>query len=100
MRYDLEIEELGCDTDHIHLLCSFSPKYSGGKIVRLFKSITARELFKQHPDLKKELWGGEFWADGYYLATVSKKGNWDVVENYVRNQGKTKDKEKKLRKLF
>ena len=38
--------------------------------MRLFKSITARELFRQFPELRKELWGGEFWADGYYLATV------------------------------
>src|SRR3989339_2275578 len=56
-RYELEIEELGCDLNQIHLLCSFHPKYSGGQIVRLFKSITARELFKLFPEIKKELWG-------------------------------------------
>ncbi len=55
----------------------------------MFKSITAVELFKHRPDLKKELWGGEFWSDGYYLATVGEGGNWKVVENYVRSQGKT-----------
>lgn len=87
-RYELDIEQLGCDLDHIHLLCSFHPKYSGGEVVRLFKSITARELFKRLPDLRKELWGGEFWSDGYYLATVGEGGNWEVVEKYVRNQGK------------
>ena len=37
--------------------------------------------------LKKDLWGGEFWTDGYYAATVSTGGNWAVVEKYVRNQG-------------
>ena len=86
-RYEFEMESLGCDDTHIHLLTSFHPKYSIGQFVRLYKSITARELFRNHPELKKELWGGEFWADGYYVATVGEKGNWSVVEAYVKNQG-------------
>ena len=89
-RYELAIEQLGTDGDHIHLLVSFHPKYSIGQFVRIFKSNVARELFRQFPALKKELWGGEFWTDGYYAATVSTAGNWATVEAYVRNQGKTK----------
>ncbi len=88
-RYDIWFEQIGCDENHIHILCSFHPKYSGSDIVRTFKSITAKQLFKQFPELRKELWGGEFWSDGYYLATVSERGNWQQVETYVRNQGKT-----------
>ena len=91
-RYELAIEELGCDLNHIHLLCSFHPKYGGGQVVRLFKSITARELFKQFPELKKELWGGEFWSDGYYLATISERGTIKNLEQYIRNQGATPEK--------
>jgi putative transposase len=88
-RYDVCFEKIGTDGDHIHLLCSFHPKYSGAQIVTMFKSITARELFKRFPELRKELWGGEFWSDGYYIATVSERGNWKTVEQYVANQGKT-----------
>lgn len=87
-RYEIEFEEIGCDENHIHILCSFHPKYSIGEVVRKFKSITARELFKKYGWLKKELWGGEFWSDGYYAATVGERGNWHAVERYVRNQGK------------
>jgi len=87
-RYDFEIEQIGTDGDHIHLLCSFAPKYSGGQFVRLYKSITARRIFKKFPDLRKELWGGELWSDGYYFATVSERGSWKTVEKYVKNQGK------------
>lgn len=86
-RYEITIEQIGCDQDHIHLLCSFHPKYSIGSVVQKFKSITARELFKTFPELKRDLWGGEFWSDGYYVGTVSERGNWRIVENYVRNQG-------------
>ena len=87
-RYELEIEQIGCDNDHIHLLVSFHPKYSVGQFVRLYKSITAKQVFLKFPEVKKDLWGGEFWTDGYYVATVGEKGNWSVVERYVKNQGK------------
>ncbi len=87
-RYEIEFEEIGCDRDHIHILCSFHPKYSIGEVVRKFKSITARELFNRYPELRKELWGGEFWSDGYYAATVGERGNWNIVARYVKNQGK------------
>ena len=88
-RYDIQFEKIGCDVDHIHLLASFAPKYSGSEVVGMFKSITARELFKKFPLLKRDLWGGEFWSDGFYFATVSERGDWRTVERYVANQGKT-----------
>lgn len=86
-RYGVEMERVGCDSDHIHLLVSIHPKYAPGQFVRLFKSITAKQLFLQFPDLKKDLWGGEFWTDGYYVSTVGERGNWSVVEKYIRDQG-------------
>ena len=95
-RYGIEIERMGCDENHIHLLCGAHPKYAPGQLVRLFKSISGRELFKRHVWLKKELWGGEFWSDGYYVATVGERGDWGVVEKYVRMQGKN-PKEVQLR---
>ncbi|MCK5602117.1 IS200/IS605 family transposase [Candidatus Pacearchaeota archaeon] len=95
-RYGMEIEQLGSDEDHVHLLCGAHPKYAPGQLVRLFKSITGRELFRRHIWLKKELWGGEFWTDGYYVATVGERGDWNVVEKYVRLQGK-EPKEVQLR---
>ena len=87
IRYDLEMEKMGADQNHIHLLCSFHPKYSIGQVVRLYKSITAKQLFKTYPEIKKDLWGGEFWSDGYYAATVSEKGSWVAVEKYIASQG-------------
>jgi len=86
-RYDIEIEQMGADKNHSHLLCTAHPKVSIGDIVRVYKSITARELFRTFPELKKELWGGEFWSDGYYAATVGQRNNWETVYKYVKNQG-------------
>ena len=95
-RYDIEFEKIGTDQDHIHILASFAPKYSGSDVVRIFKSITAKQLFVRFPLLRKELWGGEFWSDGFYLATIGERGNWKAVEKYVANQGKTMDQLQQL----
>ena len=86
-RYGIEVEALGLDQNHVHVLCSAHPKYAPGRIVQIFKSLTAREVFRQVPRIRKELWGGEFWTDGYYAGTVGERGNWAVVEAYVRGQG-------------
>ncbi len=86
-RYECDIEQIGCDLNHIHLLISLHPKYSIGAFVRLYKSITAKQLFLKFPELKRDLWGGEFWTDGYYVATVGERGNWNIVKQYVKKQG-------------
>ena len=98
-RYAIEMEAIGIDKDHIHLLCSAHPKVAPGRIVQIFKSITAREIFLRKPTVKKELWGGEFWTDGYYVATVGERANWDTVEKYVQTQGQPKAELRQL-KLF
>ena len=95
-RYAIEIEAIGCDKDHIHLLCGAHPKMAPGRIVQIFKSITAREIFRKKPSVKEELWGGEFWTDGYYVATVGERGNWDTVERYIKKQGQSKSDLKQL----
>ena len=96
-RYEIEVEALGMDRDHIHLLCAAHPKMSPGKIVQIFKSITAREIFRRKPVVKKQLWGGEFWTDGYYVATVGERANWNTVEKYIQKQGKTREELRQLR---
>ena len=90
-RYAIEISDIGFDQNHIHLLCRFLPKYSGGQVIRLVKNITAKAVFAQAPSVKKYLWGGEFWTDGYYIATIGSRGNKTIIENYIRNQGRGKD---------
>lgn len=90
-RYAIEIYQVGFDQDHIHILCRFLPKYSGGQIVRVIKSITSQHIFKEVPKVKKELWGGEFWTEGYYIATVSGRGNKKVIEEYIKKQGREED---------
>jgi len=86
-RYEIKFLEIGTDKDHVHFLVQSIPKYSPTKIITLIKSITAKQIFEKHPEVKKKLWGGEFWGDGYYVSTVSKHGNEEVISKYVQNQG-------------
>lgn len=101
-RYEMHFLEIGTDKDHIHLLVQSVPTYNVTQIVTTIKSITAREVFKLYPDVKKILWGGEFWTDGYFVSTVSKHGNEDTVKNYVKTQGQEYKKmhEDRQLKLF
>jgi putative transposase len=91
-RYQVKFLEIGTDKDHVHFLVQSVPTYSVTRIVTLIKSLTAREVFKRCPQVKKQLWGGEFWTDGYFASTVGKHGNEDTIGSYVKNQGKTYQK--------
>jgi Transposase and inactivated derivatives len=90
-RYAIEIQTVGFDRNHVHVLCRFLPKYSGGQVIRLIKSITSQAVFRLVPEIKKELWGGEFWTDGYYIGTVSGRGDRRIIESYIKKQGRQED---------
>jgi putative transposase len=75
----------------VHFLSQSVPPFSPTRIVRTIKSITARELFSRMPQVKKYLWGGEFWSDGYYISTVSRHGSEKEIQQYVATQGRQKE---------
>ena len=86
-RYNIVIDEIGFDQDHIHIFCGAKPSYSPSQVMDIVKSITARQIFKQFPKLKtQELWGGEFWSDGKYIGTVGETSNEQQIKKYIRNQ--------------
>jgi REP element-mobilizing transposase RayT len=86
-RFEITFLEIGTDKDHVHFLVQSVPMLSPKRIVQIVKSITAREIFRACPEVKKQLWGGEFWTDGYFISTVGKHGNEDVIKKYIQNQG-------------
>ena len=86
-RYEIHFIEIGTDGDHAHFLVQSVPTASPKDIVQTIKSITAREIFKQNPEVKKLLWGGQFWTKGYYVNTVGLYATEAIIRNYVKNQG-------------
>ncbi len=87
-RYEITFVEIGNDEDHVHYLVQGVPIESPKAIVQTIKSITAREIFRLHPEVKKMLWGGQIWTSGYYINTVGQYGNEKVIREYVENQGR------------
>ena len=87
-RYDINIMEIGTDGDHVHFLIQSVSMFAPTEIARIIKSITAREIYRLCPQVKKKLWGGNIWSAGYFVATVSEHGNEKQIQNYVRQQGK------------
>ncbi|MBI3440902.1 MAG: IS200/IS605 family transposase [Proteobacteria bacterium] len=87
-RYQVKFLEIGTDKGHVHFLVQSVPIYNVTKIAGMIKSITAREIFRRCPQVKKQLWGGEFWTDGYFASTVGKHGDENMIGKYVKNQGK------------
>jgi len=59
-RYDYTFLEIGIDEYHVHFLIQTVPNILISAMVQTIKSITAIEMFKRHPEVKRFLWGGEF----------------------------------------
>ncbi len=92
-RYGFEFDKVGTDGDHVHLLVGAPPRISPARLMQIVKSITARQLFKRFPEIRKILWGGEFWSDGGYVGTVGEGVTEDVIRNYIEQQGTIEEKE-------
>lgn len=90
-RYQVEFIEIGTDKNHVHFLIQSVPTYSPKQIIQMVKSLTAREIFKRAPEVKKQLWGGEFWTDGYFVGTVGRHGNEETIKRYVQQQGQAEE---------
>ena len=83
--YGMQMEELEVSEDHVHILISFPPRFSIGKVVGMLKSISARAMFEEFPGIKKKLWGGELWEDGYFARTVGSKLTSQIVRKYIQH---------------
>jgi REP-associated tyrosine transposase len=89
-RYEIEFLEIGIDKEHVHFLVQSVPMYSPKKVVQIIKSLTAREIFRRLPSVKKQLWGGEFWSKGYFISSVGRHGDEKTLTDYVKNQSPDK----------
>ncbi len=94
-KYEIEFVEIGTDSDHVHFLIQGIPRMSPSEIVQVVKSITGREIFRLHPEVKMLLWGGHIWSSGYYINTVGQHGTEEVIKKYVESQGRV-DEYKKI----
>lgn len=85
----INIVEMECMPDHIHLLVECSPQHFIPDMVKVLKGNSARYIFMAYSELKKQLWGGHLWNPSYFVATVSDNTRTQIQE-YIASQ-KMKD---------
>jgi len=90
-RYRFEFDTIGTEVDNLHIFVGTGPKYSPSRLIQIIKSIIAREMFKAFTELRKALWGGEFWSGGSYVGTVGDCVTADIIINYIETQGKPEE---------
>ncbi len=90
-RYEINFVEIGNDKDHVHFLVQSVLTLSITKIVTTIKSITAREIFSKHKEVRKIMWGGNLWTSGYYANTVGLYSNKEAIKKYIQNQGREEE---------
>ena len=83
--YGIAVIEQETDQDHIHILFSAKPTIQLSKFVNSLKSVSARLLFREFPELREKLSDGSFWSPSYFLATSGQVTS-DVLKRYVLNQ--------------
>ena len=81
---DCEVEEMEIASDHVHIFTSMPPRSSIGEMVRVLKAVSAKEIFRRFPEVKRELWGGEFWEDGYFARTVGDRVTRETIKRYIQ----------------
>ena len=81
-----EIAEAYDMEDHVHLFVSSPPRYSPARVMQILKSVSARELFARFPWLRRKLWGGELWGDGYFVRSVGDQVTAEIIRRYIRYQ--------------
>ena len=81
--YEFDIERMAVVEDHVHIFLLAPPKYSPGEIVRILKSKSAKVVFREFPEVREELWGGEFWSDGYFVRSVGDEVTAEVIRKYI-----------------
>jgi putative transposase len=84
--HDMEIDTMEVMEDHVHVFLSAPPRYSPAQVMQIMKSISAREVFARFPWLRRKLWGGEFWGDGYFVRSIGDQVTSEIIRRYIRYQ--------------
>lgn len=81
--YEFKMEAVNVGEDHVHIFLSAPPRYSPARIANIMKSISAKKLFGEFPKVKEKLWGGKFWARGYYVGSSGEDVTDEVIKRYI-----------------
>ncbi len=84
--YAFKIDTMEVVEEHVHIFVEAPPRYSPAQVVQIMKSISAREVFREFPELRKQLWAGELWNAGYFIRSVGGKVAADIIRKHIEYQ--------------
>ena len=84
--YEFRIDTMEVMDDHVHVFIEAPPAYSPAQLVQVLKSISAREVFKRFREMRREMWSGKIWSDGYFVRSVGDKVTAEVIRKYIQYQ--------------
>lgn len=84
--FGVDVLEIGVDRDHFHMIFKAKPTLEMPKYFNAIKTISSREIRRNYPQVKEQLWNGKLWSPSYFLATTGQV-TLEVLLNYVQKQG-------------
>jgi REP-associated tyrosine transposase len=84
--YEFQIDTMEVMSDHVHIFIETPPSYAPAKVVQIMKSISAKELYKRYPELRKKMWSGAIWGEGYFVRSVGDVVTSEVIRKYINYQ--------------
>ena len=81
------IDTVATEGNPVHVFLVAPPRHSPAEVVKVLKSLTGRGIFRRFPQVKREVWRGEYWGDGYYVRTVGSEVTAAVIREYIKKQG-------------
>ena len=84
--YEFGIDTMEVIEDHVHIFVEGPPKYSPAHVLQILTSVPGHEVSNKFPKLRKQLWAGGFWSDGYYVRSVGDKVTADIIRKYIEYQ--------------
>lgn len=84
--YEFHIDTMEVMEDHIHVFIEAPPSYAPARVVQIMKSISAKQLYKKYPEIRKKMWSGAIWGEGYFVRSVGDVVTSDVIRRYIKYQ--------------
>lgn len=79
--------------DYVHIIVSFQPNQTISKIVQYLKGASGHQIFREFPEVRKELWGGHFWQTGYFASTAHTVSD-ETIAKYIEEDDEKEAVEK------
>ena len=84
--YNIALEELNHDIDHVHILFRSEPNSNISKFINAYKSASSRLIKKEYPSVISRLYKEAFWSQSFCLISTG-GANIETIKKYIESQG-------------